>query len=82
MPIKIVVRGKISKEEQLFNASNDSISLLDFLRAKSIPVASSCYGEGVCKKCSLTLNGSKIISCQINIQGLTKKTNEIIIDYI
>lgn len=82
MPKKITVIGKISKKKHIYVIPNDRINLLDFLREKNIPVASSCYGEGVCKKCSVQLNGVITISCQINIQDLTRQDNEVIIDYI
>lgn len=55
---------KLSKED--LESSADK-SLMDFLRSHSLPIASSCYGEGVCEKCEVTLcrdSEIQILSCQ------------------
>ena len=60
---QIVVRGLAStKEYQLHVASDDlALTLLTFLRKNSLPIASSCSGEGVCKKCIINQD---ILSCK------------------
>jgi len=83
--LRITFIGNASKkrEELHFTAVNTNESLMDFLRSKSFPIASSCYGEGICKKCVINLNGNEEISCQISLKSLTiNKTNIIIVDYL
>lgn len=41
-------------------------NLMDFLRRHGIPVASSCGGDGVCRRC--VVNG-ELLSCQMNVGG-------------
>lgn len=38
------------------------ISLMEFLISKGFPIASSCNGEGQCKKCVIN---EDILSCQV-----------------
>lgn len=46
------------------------LNLLDWLRSKGITVASSCDGEGVCKKCNIQ-NGW--LSCELTLQELLQR---------
>jgi uncharacterized 2Fe-2S/4Fe-4S cluster protein (DUF4445 family) len=39
--------------------------LMDFLRAQGIPVASSCGGDGVCRKCVVN---EDVLSCQVTVE--------------
>lgn len=50
---QIMLKGLASGKVWRFNVDDDQVDadLLTFLREKTIPVASSCSGEGVCKKC-------------------------------
>jgi Na+-transporting NADH:ubiquinone oxidoreductase subunit NqrF len=85
-------------ELQIFgNASNkiykvikvlqlNEVSLMDFLRNNEVPVASSCYGEGVCRKCVINKN---ILSCQMSLNEFIGNTEsqedtniQIEIDYL
>ena len=82
---KLKVFGNASQKLILeIELSNKEIelSLMDFLREKNIPVASSCLGEGVCGKCSLKLNGDSVLSCQVKLESVTKNMNTIKIDYL
>jgi len=55
-------------------------TLLELLQEYHLPIASSCFGEGVCMKC--VVNGD-LISCQINILELkNRKINRILISYL
>ncbi|GAB4015949.1 MAG: hypothetical protein Fur0010_15440 [Bdellovibrio sp.] len=45
-------------------------NLMEFLRSHGVPVASSCCGMGVCKKC--VINGN-ILSCMTTIAEWIKK---------
>ena len=53
-------------------------TLMDFLLEHQIPVASSCSGEGVCKKC---VNSDGLLMCQITVAEYLKRSNEVGISY-
>lgn len=40
-------------------------NLMSFLRSKGVPIASSCGGDGVCRKC--VVNGDNM-SCQMSLR--------------
>ena len=72
-----------SRQEISFQEKEKTISLMDFLRLKSVSIASSCYGEGVCKKCVLKINNEEKLSCQIPMSFFTEESPYIIeIDYL
>ncbi len=48
-------------------------TLMNLLLKNGIPVASSCGGEGICKKCIVTLHDESILSCQKTIRDLFSK---------
>ena len=49
--------------------------LLSLLRDRGIPIASSCYGDGVCQKC---LINEDLMACMTNSRELlTQDSNEI-----
>lgn len=86
--IKIQIFGKASNQviKTLQFSEVSEISLMDFLREKEIPVASSCYGEGVCRKCVVNKN---LLSCQISLKkfldnAMNKNSDklQIEIDYL
>ena len=52
---------KIIKEIEITNKVSKE-NLMNFLREKEIPIASSCYGEGICRKCIVNKD---LLSCQI-----------------
>lgn len=65
-------------------ASNQTINLMFLLHQHNIPIASSCYAEGICHKCVVTLSEKEILSCQVNLQDLFKEKNfvKIEVDYL
>lgn len=66
MPALISVQGLASGRTYGPWAPADlRMTLLEFLRAQSIPVASSCAGDGVCLKC--VFNGAEL-SCQYGLE--------------
>lgn len=69
--------GKELKKITLdLNKLNQSQSLMTLLHENGVPIASSCSGEGVCKKCNITLNCvGEIISCQWKLMDLLKDKN-------
>jgi Na+-transporting NADH:ubiquinone oxidoreductase subunit NqrF len=61
----IRLKGLASGQEWELKAQSQDENLLDFLKSKNIPIASSCNGEGVCKKCVIQ---NEILTCQISIK--------------
>lgn len=44
-------------------------SLMTYLQSVGIPIASSCSGDGVCKKCIVTIGQeNQILSCQLTLK--------------
>ena len=68
-----------TQRELTLKESDQNLSLLEILRINSIPIASSCDGEGICKKC---LVNDELISCQIKVKDfLARGENTIKISY-
>lgn len=88
-PITLTVFGKASQKiianisiapEALFEYGQ--ISLMNFLINNGIRIASSCSGEGVCKKCVVNEN---LISCQMTLAEYLNEKNDdtiIIVNYL
>ncbi len=57
------------REHGPWQAPEENTLLMDFLRAHGIPVASSCAGDGVCRKC--VVNG-EVLSCQLTVEQFLK----------
>lgn len=67
----IIVRGLASaREVARLEAMEDELelTLMEFLRAHKIPVASSCFGEGVCRKCVVKSGEVEFLSCLITVK--------------
>lgn len=84
MPLKITVKGRASEKVLLEESltSKDNINLMEYLRAKNIPIASACFGDGVCQKCKITLNQNTVLSCQLMLSDLTNNDILIEVDYL
>jgi Na+-transporting NADH:ubiquinone oxidoreductase subunit NqrF len=80
---EITVFGKASKRIILsidVKPENQELTLLNYLEQRGIPVASSCYGEGVCQKC--TFNNS-LLSCKLTLKELNnRKISRVTFDYL
>jgi Na+-transporting NADH:ubiquinone oxidoreductase subunit NqrF len=64
------------KTLNITNQTSLNISLLELLQKEGIPVASSCFGNGVCNKCLINNN---LMSCQITLEKfLEESPNHII----
>lgn len=61
---------KIIKTFELENKDIDDESLLQFLMKHKIPIASSCLGEGICKKCVVTNHDKKLLACTLSLSEL------------
>lgn len=56
------------------------MTVLEFLRNKNYPVASSCDGEKVCKLCTINDN---LLACNILVKDIiTKYNSKITISYL
>lgn len=81
----LFIRGGASKTNRKLKVrpEADLSSLMEILRSNNIPIASSCYGEGVCKKCIIKVNDDEILSCQTNLSSpIMEDENTISIDYL
>ncbi len=71
--MQITIHGIASSKKFKLNITPKDLelSLLSFLRKNSIPMASSCDGDGVCKKCVFN---ETLFGCQIKVKqwDLTK----------
>lgn len=55
------------------------LNLMKFLQKNKIPIATTCLGEGVCKKCVINYD---LISCLITVKDfLSRENQEIKIEY-
>lgn len=55
--------GKVIKQIDVSYRDFES-TVMNLLLQNGIPVASSCGGDGICQKCTVTMNYQKILSCQ------------------
>lgn len=90
MPKKIIARievlgGASQSLYKMVEVYQDDLdlTLMEFLRLKGVPVASSCFGEGVCRKCVVRSGESELLSCLISVNSFLAEHNPIItISYI
>ncbi len=70
--MRIEVKGLASKTSRLieFTEADLETDLLTLLRSKSVTVASSCDGEGVCKKCNIQ-NGW--LTCELTLREFLER---------
>ena len=76
---KLIIYGEASKKEikQIEVSYRDfETTLMDMLLKNGIPVASSCGGDGICHKCTVTMNYQKILSCQKIMREIFLATDE------
>jgi len=78
--LQIKITGLASKKSTLFDVSSNemNLNLLEFLRSKDMPVASSCDGVALCHKC---VTSQKELSCRIYLKDLNDG-EEISFDYL
>ncbi len=84
---QINIYGAASQKNILsLNPSDEEMghNLMTFLQAHSLKIASSCNGDGVCKKCVVTINEDSYLSCQQKVSDLFVKneTIRLIISYL
>lgn len=70
-------------KELTIQTEDFDLTVMEYLRANNIPVASSCYGEGICRKCVVKLGEIEELSCLISVKKLLeKKITTISISYL
>ncbi len=71
MPV-IEVRGLASQTSRFLQVSESDLDtdLLTWLRANKVTIASSCDGEGVCKKCNIQ-NGW--LTCEMTLKEFLER---------
>ena len=75
--VKGLASGKINT--LTYDPESETV-LMDFLREQGFAIASSCYGEGVCRKCVVN---EDVLSCQVRMKDcarqLAKEKNEVLV---
>lgn len=67
---RIIVFGNASNSEILNKIVDSDLlntDVLTWLRTQNIPIASSCFGEGICKKC--LINGD-LLACKTILKNI------------
>lgn len=80
---EVVIFGKASQTQVMIieiSKSDLQKTILEFLREKGIPVASSCLGEGICTKCVIN---DELLSCLHLVKEINDWPKKVItIDYL
>ncbi|MBH49079.1 MAG: hypothetical protein CME71_13000 [Halobacteriovorax sp.] len=69
---------KLVSELEVDELSMD-LTLMEFLRLKKVPVASSCYGEGVCRKCIVKVEETEVLSCMMTIKHFLNNHEPVVL---
>jgi len=81
--VQITIKGQASGKSQVIIYTEMDLKeiLLNFLRKKGITIASSCDGEGVCKKCSIQ---NDWLTCEMTLEEFLQRqpNKEIIVGYL
>ena len=78
----VVIYGEASESEILnlsISLKESTLTLLEFLKQFNIPIASSCLGEGLCKKCVIKINGRQELACNITMNQIANEHNNVTI---
>ncbi len=67
--VRLSVDGQ--PESQLVHAAAEDSTLSDWLDSRGYPLNTRCGGKGVCRGCSIILNGENTRSCQISLSQLS-----------
>jgi ferredoxin len=81
--LQVTVHGRASGRTYPVPYTEEDLpkDLLHFLRANGITIASSCDGEGVCKKCGIQ-NGW--LTCELTLEEFLKRQPDgmVEVDYL
>lgn len=77
--MQVIVKGLASGRQTILQFENEDLKkdLLHLLREKEITIASSCDGEGVCKKCEIQ-NGW--LTCQMTLEEFLERQSDGVIE--
>jgi Na+-transporting NADH:ubiquinone oxidoreductase subunit NqrF len=77
--VQVIVKGLASGRDYpvSYEQCDLEVDLLHFLRGKGITIASSCDGEGVCKKCVIQ-NGW--LTCELTLEEFLKRRPDGVIE--
>ena len=77
--MQVEIKGKASATSRFldFDEGDKKEILLDWLRKKNITIASSCDGEGVCKKCVIQ---NDWLTCELTLGEFLKLCPQGIIE--
>lgn len=80
---QVKVKGQASNRTYTIECSQQDLEkkLMFFLQENNLPIASSCSGKNVCRKCVIN---NDVLSCQISLQDWLKqrKNEEIKVGYL
>ncbi len=78
---QISLYGKASKREYTLAVKTEDLALtvLEFLQKNQFPIASSCSGEGVCKKCIINQD---TLSCLVTVSDWLILNKRIEVGYL
>lgn len=79
---EIRVIGEISLKKIILKISDTDYSknLMIYLREHNIPIASSCRGEEICKKCIVS---NSVLSCSLTVREyLDKYGADVFVSYL
>lgn len=81
--MQIEIKGKASGRSTFITYEEQDLkeNLLIFLRKKGVTIASSCDGEGVCKKCVIQ---NDWLTCMMTLEEFFQRQpdRQIIVDYL
>lgn len=82
MPVIEIVGGASGTTTRLsFDQSESGENLLRWLRKKGVTIASSCDGQGICKKCGIQ-NGW--LTCELTLKSFLERQpdGKIFVSYL
>lgn len=72
MPSLTIKGGASQKTVAIINCDgHENKNLMEFLRSQGIPLASSCFGMGICEKCVINEN---VLSCMFTVAQYIEST--------
>ena len=81
--MRVTIVGLASGRKQFLSYAADEVkeNLMAWLRKNSITIASSCDGEGVCKKCVIQ---NEWMTCQLTLEEFLQRQpdGQIMISYL
>jgi Na+-transporting NADH:ubiquinone oxidoreductase subunit NqrF len=81
--MQIEIKGNASGRSEFISYEDLDLTevLLTFLRKKGITIASSCDGEGVCKKCVIQ---NDWLTCEMTLEEFLQRqpNGQIIVGYL